>query len=325
MKRVLVSGASGVVGYGILRSLIGCDQDMFLVGTSMHPNSVAPAFCNIFELAPPTSSKDYIPWLLSTLEKHNIDVLIPGIEIDMFSWTENSEVIKAAGATPILNEKGLVALCKDKWDFYNFLIEAAMPCAIPSKIDGDFQSLSKEFGLPFLLKPREGFGSKGIVRIHSEVDFQNHCKYLGSKLMAQPIVGNDDQEYTIALFCDGNGGYSASINLKRALTGEGFTGEAEVADMSIFKPTLDNLCVLLKPLGPTNFQFRLDGSQPLLLEINPRISSSTSIRAAFGYNESEMAVSYFFDGLMPVQPVIRAGRAIRYMSEEVFYEDSNNI
>ena len=40
MKRVLVSGASGIVGYGILRSLRRSERPCFLVGTSMYDDSV---------------------------------------------------------------------------------------------------------------------------------------------------------------------------------------------------------------------------------------------------------------------------------------------
>ena len=81
-------------------------------------------------------------------------------------------------------------------------------------------------------------------------------------------------------------------------------------------------CQLFCPLGPTNFQFRRGADGPKLLEINPRISSSTSIRTAFGYNESAMALDYFLNRRDPVQPRIRRGRAVRYTDEHIFYEDS---
>ena len=56
-----------------------------------------------------------------------------------------------------------------------------------------------------------------------------------------------------------------------------------------------------------------------LLEINPRISASTSIRSAFGYNESIMAVEYFAEGKIPGQPDIKKGTAIRYTEDFIFY------
>lgn len=325
MKRVLVSGASGIVGYGVLRSLRQASQPSFLVGASIYDDSVAPAFCNVFEQAPPTNAPEYLDWLLRTLRRHRIDMLIPGIEVDMYHWVEHIPEILATGAFPLLNVPGLVAQCKDKWAFYLRLSEAGVSCAIESSLESDFTTLEQRFGLPFLLKPRRGFGSKGIVRVDSAELFEQHRSEIGNVLLVQPIVGEDTEEYTTSAFCDGQGGYFACMTLRRKLSRDGFTDKAEVADTAEFLPAMDELCHLFRPHGPTNFQFRRCKDGPKLLEINPRISSSTSIRAAFGYNESEMAMNYFLDGRTPIQPSIRRGRAVRYIDDQIFYEDSLHL
>lgn len=325
MKRVLVSGASGIVGYGVLRSLRQAGQPCFLVGTSIYDDSVAPAFCDVFEQAVPTSAPEYLDWLLATLRRHRIDLLIPGIEIDMYHWVNHIPEIRATGAFPLLNVPELIALCKDKWGFYQRLAAAGGSCAIASSLAQDFSVLAEQFGLPFLLKPRRGFGSKGIVRVTSEDVFLKHRADIGPVLLAQPIVGNDEEEFTTSAFCDGRGGYFACMTLRRKLSRDGFTDKAEVADSAEFVPAMDELCGLFRPLGPTNFQFRRCAEGLRLLEINPRISSSTSIRTAFGYNESAMALDFFLDQRDPLQPVLRRGRAVRYTDEQIFYEDSVHL
>lgn len=321
MKRVLVSGASGIVGYGVLRSLRSSGLDLFLVGTSIYDDSVAPAFCDVFEQAPPTNDEGYLEWLLSTTLRHRIDLLVPGIEIDMYKWAEHVPDIKAAGAIPLLNKPELRDLCRDKWLFYQRLEQEGLRCAIDSSLEQDFDVLAARFGLPFLLKPRRGFASKGIVRVTGLETFREHVQDVGPKLMAQPIVGNDAEEFTTSAFCDGKGYYYACMTLRRKLSRDGYTEKAEVVDTADFAATLAELCRVFRPLGPTNFQFRMCSDGPKLLEINPRISSSTSMRAAFGYNESAMAVEYFLEHRTPVQPAIRRGKAVRYTDEHIFYED----
>jgi carbamoyl-phosphate synthase large subunit len=325
MKTILVSGASGIVGYGTLRSLRRSGQDLRLIGTSIYDDSVAPAFCDHFEQAAPTNDPAYMPWLLQTLREQQVDLLIPGIEIDMYAWADHQPIIEATGARILQNNPTLIQLCKDKWTFYNSLCSAELPCAIESSLSSDFESLRERFGLPFLLKPRRGFGSKGIVRVDSEATFAPHRAQMGTVLMAQPIVGRDDDEFTTSAFCDGQGGLFASMTLRRKLSRDGYTDRAEVADTRPFMETLQQLCKHFRPLGPTNFQFRQTAEGVKLLEINPRISSSTSIRTAFGYNESAMAVAYFLQAQTPTQPNIRRGKAVRYTDDHIFYDDGLHL
>ena len=325
MRTILVSGASGIVGYGILRSLKRTGKDLNLIGTSIYDDSVAEGFCDCFEQAPPTDHATYLEWLLNTIKKHQVDLIVPGIEIDMYHWIEHVPEIERKGAIALLNKPDLIQLCKDKWTFYENLSEARMPYAIESTLCMDFESLVSRFGLPFLLKPRRGFASKGIVKVDNIDTFSIHQQDIGEILMAQPIVGNDDEEFTTSAFCDGRGGFFASMTLRRKLSKDGFTDKAEVVATDEFHQVISELCQLFKPIGPTNFQFRQCSDGIKLLEINPRISSSTSIRAAFGYNESAMAVDYFLEHKMPVQPEIKRGRAVRYTDDFIFYENSVHL
>jgi carbamoyl-phosphate synthase large subunit len=322
MRTILVSGASGIVGYGILRSLKASGQDLRLVGSSIHDDSVAPGFCDVFELSPHTEHPSYIEWLLNTIRKHRVDLIVPGIEIDLYEWTAHAAAIAGSGALALLNNPELVALSKDKWLFHERLRDLGLACRIESSLAADFAGLAERYGLPFLLKPRRGFGARGIVRIESETDFIRHKEDIGPKLMAQPIVGNDEEEFTTSAFCDGDGGFHACMTLRRKLSKDGYTEKAEVTTSDEFMASLFELCAAFRPLGPTNFQFRRCADGIRLLEINPRISSATSIRTAFGYNESAMAADWFLARQKPEQPILRRGKAVRYTEDFIFYDDS---
>jgi len=325
MTTILVSGASGVVGYGTLKSLRQSELGYKLVGTTIYDDSVAPAFCDIFEQAPLTSDEHYIDWLCGVIKKHNVDMIIPGIEADMQKWNQEREAIQQSGVKILLNNPDLVELCSDKWIFYQKLKQSSVHAlAIESRLSGTFDELCEDLGLPFLLKPRRGFASKGIVKVDSEEVFTKHQQDLGEVVMAQPIVGNNEEEYTVSAFFDTDSALHCFMELKRKLSREGFTEKALVVSLPGMEKAIRELAGLLKPIGPTNFQFRVHDGQLKLLEINPRISSATSIRTAFGYNESMMSVEYFLHGTVPTQPNIRPGYAVRYIEEHIFY-DSNTV
>jgi carbamoyl-phosphate synthase large subunit len=321
MKNILVSGASGVVGYGILRSLRRSGQDLRLIGTTIYTDSAAHAFCDVFEQAPFTDDAHYVEWLSGVIERHDIDLLIPGLEADVYHWCKHNQTLEECGAKVVLNRGELISLCRDKWEFYKKLNRLDPLFAIETSLTQDFDTLVEEYGLPFLLKPRSGYASKGIVRIQNADDFLKHRHNIGGSLMVQPIIGTDEEEYTSSAFCDGEGGFYACMTLKRRLSREGFTEKAEVVDSNEIIPILRALCDYFKPIGPTNFQFRRHEGKLKLLEINPRISSSTSIRAGFGYNESRMAVEFYLDDKKPVQPLVRSGKAIRYVEDLFYYEN----
>ena len=318
MKTILVSGASGIVGYGILKSLRLSNESFKLIGTSIYDDSIAPAFCDVFELAPSTSNKNYADWLINVVSTYDVDLLFPGIEIDMQVWPSLQKKIQEQGAKACLNSPKLITLCSDKWKFYQRLRNLNLDYSIDSSIDNDFSILKEQFGLPFLLKPRKWNGSKNIIYIHDENKFNEIKKQIGSNLMAQPIIGSDLEEFTVAIFGDGNGSFTAIIAMQRTLSPFGFTEKAAVVCEKPFIPVISEMCEAFYPLGPTNFQFRKSNKKLKLLEINPRISSSTSIRAAFGYNESIMSIQYYQDDQLPKQPCIKLGRAVRYTEEHIF-------
>jgi carbamoyl-phosphate synthase large subunit len=324
-RNVLVSGASGVIGYGILKSLRKSGKDLHLIGTTVFPDSVAQGFCDTYLQPPMTSDARYMSWLLETIRKHEVELLIPGIEPDLFKWCEHRDAIERAGARIVMNTEELIHLCQDKWHFYQRLLEVDFPYAIESSLSADFHFLAQAFGLPFLLKPRRGNGSRGIVRVDGIERFREHQSAVGPVLMAQPIVGCDEEEYTTSAFCDGEGGFFTSLSLKRRLAREGYTEKAEVVEDEAIIEAVSMLCRLFKPVGPTNFQFRREGDAMRLLEINPRISSSTSIRAGFGYNEASLAVEFYLENRKMTKPTIRPGKAVRYIEDFFYYEDRSGL
>ena len=115
----------------------------------------------------------------------------------------------------------------------------------------------------------------------------------------------------------------AHIAMRRKLSSNGYTDQAEVEDIAEFKPIILELARIFHPIGPTHLQFRRSNGIWKLLEINPRISSSTSIKNLFGYNEAQMTIDYFLDGKDIRQPKIRGGRAIRYIEDYCFYDCDN--
>jgi carbamoyl-phosphate synthase large subunit len=217
----------------------------------------------------------------------------------------------------VINRKEVIDLTIDKWKMFLFMkmngliaIESTLECE-------DYNYLLLKYGKEFLVKPRSSYSSRGVKIICDQETF-NYYKYLlGKQMMAQEVVGDSDHEFTAAAFCYGDGTCSAPIIFKRHLSFEGATLNAEVVDSQPISDSIMSLVSLLKPVGPTNFQYRTRKDCAYLLEINPRISASTSLRAAFGFNEAEMAIRFYLEKETDLRPCIKKGKATRYISDYV--------
>ena len=311
------------MGYGLLRSLRASDQKYRLIGTDIYSHAVGQAWCDTFEQAPLTSAVNYDGWLLDVVRRHAVCLIIPGIEQDIYHLPQLRNRLFSVGCRVALNRDELVEICSDKWAMYETLVRLKDPSAIPTSLSRSFDELNNLFGLPFIVKPRRGYASKGLVRVREEGDFLRLASDLGASLLAQPVVGSDDDEYTVGVFGDGTGKVCAYIALKRKLAADGSTAQASVYDNAFLRETVNRLCAHFRPIGPTNLQFRRVDDNWFLLEINPRISSTLSIRRAFGYDESAMCVDFFLSDKTISQPAVRAGFAARYIEDYVIYDRNN--
>lgn len=321
MTTVMVTGTGAIIGYGVLRSLRMARPSVRLVAADISCDAVGQHWADAFEMAPLTASSDYAEWLRQCIKRHAVDFLIPGIEQDVHCYAAEPYIFRDLPVCVALNRSELIRLCRDKWHMYEALRDANSEASIPSRIEGEFDELAAEFGLPFLLKPRVGYASKGLVRVFKREDFLYYQHRFGTDLIAQPIVGTDDEEYTVGVFGNGQGQILASITLQRRLSLEGATSKATVRHLPDLDLVTTNLCAYFRPRGPTNFQFRRDSGGWRLLEINPRISSSTSLRAAFGYNEADLCLRYYLEGESVQQPEIRIGHAVRYIADFISFDN----
>ncbi|MEE3719334.1 ATP-grasp domain-containing protein [Tumidithrix elongata RA019] len=322
---VLVTGVGAIIGQGIIKSLRRSHYPLRIVGIDRSDQSPGPLLCDVFHKKPICDELEptYLDFWNEILQKEGVDIVLPGLELDVFFLNGQRDLLKQAGARLALNHHNLIELSTDKWQLGEELTRHGLPC-IPTRLIVDsWQDAVSQLGTPpLLLKPRRGNGSRGIVRLCDETDF--HYWYRRNNVkdawLLQRIVGDDNEEYTVGLFGLGNGQALPSITFRRRLSTAGNTQAAVVVDDPVIEAFVQSLTKLFQPLGPTNFQFRKEGEGAYLLEINPRFSSSTSLRAAFGYNEAEMSLDFFLFDKIPESPQIRYGMAWRYSEDFVTYD-----
>lgn len=311
---ILITGVGAIIGYGLINSLRNSKYDVHIVGMDIYDDAYGQYICDEFIQAIPASAAEYPIFVKNIIKERNIDLVMFGTEQEIHRLIQEREVMGEDYDKLVINNQTVVEMSNDKWDTYEFLIKNNLE-AIPSYIEGEYEELVAKIGTPFLLKPRRSYASKGIEKIHNQEEFEFYRKRVGDQFMVQPIVGDVEHEYTVATFGLGDGSCVRPIIMKRKLSQEGATAKATVMDSKEIEEQVCKLVELLRPVGPTNFQFRYHDGKYLLLETNPRISSSTSLRAAFGYNEAEMCIDFFVNKERPKDAQIKKGSAVRYIAD----------
>lgn len=316
---VLITGVGAIIGQGIIRSLVDAKTGFRLVSIDINPSSVGFKWTDSYYTVPRVNDPAWVGCITEICKKENVALILPGIEQDLKALIEHREVIMATGAFPLINSMEALKVGLDKWELYIFARKLGVKMPKTWLVEENDFALIPNSLYPLILKPRRGMAAKGIYKLKNKVALECQLKIVEkSGYMIQQFVGSDDEEYTVSVFgfCDGS--ISLPFMLRRKLK-YGSTFEAKTIEDAGLSETVSRLATELKVVGPTNFQFRKVGKDFLLLEINPRFSSSTSIKSAFGFNEPLMAIKSFILKEPPKPLVFKKGMCSRYIVDDVTY------
>jgi carbamoyl-phosphate synthase large subunit len=315
---ILVTGVGAIIGYGIIESLRLANVNCKIIGTDIFEENYGRYVCDKFVQVPYTSDPEYKNIITKIISENQIDIVFPSIEQDLYYFIDNYQNFNTK---IVLNKKELVHLSKDKWNMYRFLQEKAYSFLIPTFIDLNYRLAVKKIGLPFIIKPKSSYASKGFYIIRSEEDYLKIADEVNETTLFQPFVGSVDDEYTISVFGDGTGNYIDSLILRRYLSKAGASEKTyTIKNDELLMKAVNDLLEIFKPEGPTNFQFRKQEDKVYLLEVNPRISSACSLRTKFGYNEPLFCLQHYLFNKEYTYLEKTYGKAIRYISDKMIYE-----
>lgn len=320
---ILVTGVGAVIGYGLIKCLKKSKYDCRVIGIDIFHDAVGQKWCDKFILGVRANSDQFVDFINTIVSEEKIDLVIPGIEQDLEAMIENFENLLHS-CKYSLNNKELYEIFDDKKQTYAFLEDTVELIPHINYSDNLFGLAKDAFGLPFILKENISYASKGVAVIHNQKDFEYSIAKFGEDCMAQKKLNIKENEYTCSIFGLKDGSFVNPTCLKRELSTDGATKKAvNVGVDNVLLDTVTKISHKCHFEGPTNLQFIKFENKYLLLEINARVSSSTSIRELFGVNEAEMCIEYFLLNKLPENAPRKYGTVIRYIEDAYF--DSNSL
>lgn len=321
---LLVTGISGITGYGVMEALRASKYDYNIIGVGIYDDAAGRQWCDEFKKGPKANDPKFINFIYDLIIEYKIDLVIPTVEIEVTQFLKNKKIFENLNTKFVLHNVDLYDKLNDKSKTYKYLKDKI--ALIPTIVGSDklnYNTVIDKLNVPFIMKKNISSGSKGVIIINNQKDFEYwKYRFKDGYICQKEIKG---KEYTISVFGLQTGRYVNMIVFSRILGG-GTTMRAECIkpDKKIIK-YVDRICEIMSPVGPTNIQLIKDqeNDRYLLLEVNARISASTSIRQKFGVNEAEMCIEYYLLNKTPDLRIPSTGSAIRYLKDIVKYDSDN--
>ena len=272
-------------------------------------------------ILPLVKENDYFDVLTNYVEKNDIKVIFPTIAVEHEFFAKHAAYFHERKIAVVSCEASVFKICNDKYESMQFLKQNSI--AAPSTILGCEHDAIDEFitryGFPVVIKPRNGASSNDVFIVKSRDRLLALLgAYPDDYFVVQQYL-EDPKDYTAGVYVSSSADFSDVIIFERNLKfGLSYSGQI-ISDAKLKEYCL-SIAKALKSTYSINIQFKIMAGQPYCYEINPRLSSTTSVRAHFGFNEPDMIIRDMI-GINPQrdQQSAQAGIFMRYW-EEIYQE-----
>lgn len=298
MINILVTGAGGGVGQGIIKSLkMINDIDINIIAADMSALATGMYASNKSYLVPSCNSSEYLNRLVEIFNLEDVNYYFPGTDVELEFCAINKTMIKNKfNVDVVISNKEAILIADDKYKTYEFLRKHNFnypKTFLPS------ESEDEEIIYPIIMKPAIGCRSIGVGIVNNKKEM--NLRLLNENgLIIQELIGEDNTEYTCTVVVL-NDKISDVLILNRVLR-SGDTFRAEPIKNELISKYVTEVALALGIEGSCNFQLRTDSNgTPKIFEINCRYSGTTPFCSQLGFNpvefylKSSMGIEYNYE------------------------------
>lgn len=284
MITVLVTGAGGGVGQGIIKSLkMTKDLEIKVIVADMSELAAGLYAGDIACLVEGCSSPTYMNSLARIFDKYKVDFYIPGTDVELMFCAENKSKMKENfNVETVVSSVETIDIADDKFKTFEFLKNQGFNYPYTKRLC-DYSE--DEFDFPVIIKPAVGCRSIGVKKIISGRFLEPYFSK-SEGLVIQEFIEGEDNEYTCTIVKVGDQ-ISPVLVLNRDLR-SGDTYRASPLKSDSIEHYVHQIASKLDIEGGCNFQLRVDSNgTPKLFEINSRFSGTTPFCSQLGFNPVE--------------------------------------
>ena len=298
--KILISGLGGDIAQSIVNILRDQYRDIFIYGIDISSRNASRLYCDEFHLCPKANDSKYVEFVKDLMENSQIDFFIPCTEVELRAMSNFLETPQFKGRVVCCGAH-VLNMCLDKLTTYTFLKSNAVQTPW-------FTLKVKEIvNYPCIYKKRSSSGAKDIFKVKSADEAEILVK-LHSEGLFQEYLVESDQEITCAIFRWGDEHFQC-IQLLRELKDGSTSWAKKVENEDVYK-FCQKIAKLLNFNGSINIQLRLQNGLPMILEINPRFSSTVYMRHLLGFKDLVWTIEKYAGRDLNLQSVMISEKEI---------------
>jgi carbamoyl-phosphate synthase large subunit len=295
----MVLGSLGDIGQSVRDIVWRAFPDVQVLGADSRADT---GIAGSFRMKP-ASHPGYLAHLADVVRDERIDVLIPSHEAEI-KQLASINARDTLGCDVLVEASETVEMFADKLSTYNWCAANSIPTPTTQILH-----YSRHLEFPSLLKPRIGSGGKGQIIVNSRSDLdliESRDEYV-----VQPLL-QGAQEFTCVLARRSE--TTVLLTLERRLDG-GRSRWICVSDDGLVSDAARTVAQLLRPNFSINFQFLRTETEALLIDVNPRFSSTVAMRDRIGFSDLCWSLERTLNQVLsPYEPPV-AGTVVEWLDD----------
>lgn len=297
---VLVTAVGSPLGQSIYKALTKSYLPLQIVLADINPMA-AGFFLNQQKnniILPTVANKDYDRTIKQTILKHHINCIFPVLEIEHQYFHRELSWFRKHNVHVVTQEKKILDRCYNKYACMMHLKQAGitMPDTIIAEPGLSLQTFLKTHPFPLFLKPKVGVSSINTFLVTSSKQILALLTTQKKQYFILQTYIPSIPEYTVGVYRSRDGSFERTCVIERELK-FGLSYKGTIVKNKTISSYALSVARALELYYSSNVQLRMEGGIPYVFEVNPRLSSTATVRAHFGFNEPEMIILELFDTL----------------------------
>lgn len=272
-------------------------------------------------ILPPAKEPTYLEQLSTYIREHYIRAVFPVIAPEHELFAKHADHFHRAGVEILSCSPDVYRLCNDKYESMIYLRKMGVDAPDTSlcRDNDEVEKFLSRNAFPIFIKPRSGASSADIFKVRNRDQLFGILRAFPRDYYVIQAFLDDPRDFTAGVYVSRDRSFQSTLLIERELK-FGLSYRGTIFEDEGLSAYCLKVAEAISSYYSINVQFKILGERPYAYEINPRLSSTTSVRAHFGFNEPDMILHEILGQLGAYNLIKRCGRFTRYWQEH-YLED----